>query len=282
MIHVKYRGRFGNNLFQHALGRILASKLGYQLSHENGIWGGVDNLAHFPHLSSSLRGKSISHPAITLEGHYIELDKLLESAEDRKIILNGFFQRYEYYRPYKDLIKDWLYLEPLDVGQTEEDVIIHLRLGDDVLKFDENSPYIMPFEYYEQSLSLLNFKNLYICSDPETRDSKYVRQFDSYNPILLEGNVIEDFRALCSFNKIIISQSSYSWWGAFLSNAAEIFFPIPAPTRCKLKNGNPFSPSEWSLECEEISLIVDDEPRYNYLKQYNKEWKTFYPPPHDS
>lgn len=31
---------------------------------------------------------------------------------------------------------------------------------------------------------------------------------------------------ISSFNKIILSRSTFSWWAAFLSNAAEIYYPF--------------------------------------------------------
>ena len=61
-----------------------------------------------------------------------------------------------------------------------------------------------------------------------------------------------------------MSQSTFSWWGGFLSDASQIFVPVPEP--------GPHT-NEWSLESRNVAVFVDDEDRYNYIKQYGDEWK---------
>ena len=133
MITSHYTGRMGNWLFQYSLGRILAEKMGYQLearaiegfsTTETTVEGVVikDNPIHFNNQFLEMDGKHISVDDVT-------------KIKDRYIVLggNGFFQRYEYYKPHKEKIRQWLKTEHYDVGQTENDAIIHLRLGDCIL-----------------------------------------------------------------------------------------------------------------------------------------------------
>ena len=102
-----------------------------------------------------------------------------------------------------------------------------MRLGDNVTCFYPDRPLTMPIDYYHKVLDSISFDRLYLCSEPETIGSKYIRQFDKYDPIILHGDVLQDFRAIKSFNKIVMSQSTFAWWAAFLSNASEIFVPVP-------------------------------------------------------
>ena len=141
-------------------------------------------------------------------------------------------------------------------------------MGDCITGDLAKDPYVMPHAYFNKALELMDFDKLFVCSDPETLNhplfEKYMENFSQYNPILLQGDKIQDFRAIKSFNKIVMSQSTFSWWGAFLSNASEIFVPVPEP--------GPHT-NEWSLESRNVAVFVDDEDRYNYIKQYGNEWK---------
>ena len=177
----------------------------------------------------------------------------------------GWVERYEYYKGHKEKIKKWLQIDNYDVGQSDKDIIIHMRLGDNVTTLDPENPFIMPFAYYEKALQNTTYDRLFICSDPETIDSKYIKQFEKYNPIILKGDTLTDFRSLKSFKKIIISQSTFSWWAAFLSDADEVFFPLPEKGTARLIN-------EWSDGRPDIDLVVSDEERYKYIKQIGDDW----------
>jgi len=258
MIKVNWHGRMGNNMFQYCLGRILATELGYKLQAPaiDGFIGTTDKI----------EGRVIQYPVKNLEMHVIDIEELTtKRTQDQQLHLNGYFQRYEYYKERKEDVKHWMRIDDFDVGQTDKDVIMHIRLGDNLTHVGE-IPFIMPYEYYEKALESMEFERLFICSDPETIHSPFLKKFDKYNPTLLRGNKMEDLRAMKAFNKIIVSQSTYSWWGAFLSEADEVFMPVPLPGNSKLIN-------EWSSGRPDIALFVDDEDRYQYLKQNEKnEW----------
>ena len=261
MVRVNFLGRLGNNMFQYCFGRILATELGYKLVSPliDGFAGTQENV----------EGKLIDENPLKLDGHIVDLKDILHNQQDRQIVLNGCFQRYEYYKNYKTEIRKWMDINYHDVGQTENDIIMHVRLGDNVTTFDTEHPFIMPLSYYEKALSSTSYDKLYICSDPETIDNEYIRQFDKYDPIILRGGMTNnriDLRTIKSFSKIIISQSTFSWWGAFLSNASEIFVPVPNRGTARLKN-------EWSIARPDIALFVDDEERYKYIKQYEDGWQ---------
>ena len=95
--------------------------------------------------------------------------------------------------------------------------------------------------------------------------TQHIKQFEKYNPIILKGDTLTDFRSLKSFKKIIISQSTFSWWAAFLSDADEVFFPLPEKGTARLIN-------EWSDGRPDIDLVVSDEERYKYIKQIGDDW----------
>ena len=284
MIIVNYSGGLGNTLLQYCLGRILAIRTGFYLDNRpiNGFLGTrelVDGDCMSPRKVQQFSSqtsrclveaiaKGYGNVVIRSDSDF-NMDKAIK-IKDAAIAIGpmAFFQRYEYYKPYKKQIRQWLKTEYKDVGQTKHDAIIHLRLGDCILGDLEENPYVMPTEYFHKALESMSFDRLYICSDPETIDHpmfhKYMESLDKYNPELVAGSVIEDFNTIKSFNKIIMSQSTFSWFAAFLSSASEIFVPVP-------EGGEHVN--EWSIESPGVSLFVDDEKRYKYIKQYKDEWK---------
>ena len=242
MVEVIYRGRLGNNLFQYCFGRILAENLGFKLK--------ADQIPGFPNTGVPVSGCDYSdHPAQIIKGHIVDLKSILKDRSKRKIVLDGFFQEYEYYKPYKSLIRDnWL---SMDIGPKErvtpDDVVVYVRRGDYI-----RDGAALPFSYYDECLSKARYDRVFICTD-DPKDP-FISLFKRYNAIIhhTAGDYLADFRFMAGFNKIIQSASSYSWWAAFLSNAGEIYCPIP------LKG-------HWSRESE-INLRVDDEAGYIHVE----------------
>lgn len=237
MIEVKYVGGLGNNLFQYALGRILAEELGYELK--------VKPIKGFPKTYKKIKGKNYSgYKKLILLGQKVNLKKILKSKEKRHIVLQGYFQRYEYYKKYKNKIKKWFKFNN-KFKKNSKNVLLNIRRTDFV-----ELGQALPKEYYEKSLSKSSFKTVYITTDDS--NDPFVRYFvQKYNAIITNNNFLDDFYFIASFDKIIMSQSTFCWWAAFLSNAREIYFPIP-------KKGY------WSKKSE-IDLRVN-EKRYNYIK----------------
>lgn len=98
MIEVIYDGNLGNNLFQYCFGRILAETLGYKLV--------ADPILGFPKTYDFVNGDSYYNiNPITLRGQKPNLDFLNEANPKHHILLTGYFQRYEYYRPHGNSIK---------------------------------------------------------------------------------------------------------------------------------------------------------------------------------
>lgn len=264
MVEVRFLFNLGNNLFQYCFGRIIAENLGFELK--------ASPIPGFPHTRDRVNGldhraapeQIISHDypedfngdyskVISWKNGNLRLENILKDTSPRKIVIEGYFQRYEYYRPYKELIRDrWLAPEPSLIDTAEikaidkDDVVLSLRRGDYV-----PLGHALPFSYYRQALSHTKFKRLFICCDDCT--DPFISLFKKYKPIVIPSNPLKNFYFTMSFNKIIMSNSSFSWWAAFLSHAREIYAPIP-------RRGF------WSGESPEIDLTVDDEKRFVYIR----------------
>src|SRR4051794_34298153 len=100
MIEVRYKGRLGNNLFQYCLGRILAENLRMKLK--------CDPIPGFKHTFELVEGGVSDGPEVVLTGQIIPLRCILNDPRPPRIVLDGYFQRAEYYRPFLKEIKRWL------------------------------------------------------------------------------------------------------------------------------------------------------------------------------
>ena len=248
MIKIKYNGRLGNNLFQYSFGRILAFEKNYFLS-ANDIPGFV-NTGDCYYSNKKL---PIKH---TLSNHKIDFDSILNLNDG--ILLNGHFERFEYFQNYKDKIKNWLYtprpskkiLEKYKI--TNKSCIIHLRM-DDVWKKQIG---INSKQAEKMLTNISNFDKLYICSDQiKNKNCQYFKK--KYNAIMIKENVIETYKLIKEFKKIVLSPSTFSWWAAWLSDANEIVIPWG-------KSGIRWS-DEWNNRKGGPDLRVFDENRYKII-----------------
>src|SRR5262245_18334799 len=118
LVQVLLRGRLGNNLFQYALGRIIAEHHGLQLVcterplrpeqpasalHMSGPSTLASLSRHFPGAPLRLNGHSFQTPVESHElerggawgGQTIALEHILADPTPRQIRLHGYFQRFE-------------------------------------------------------------------------------------------------------------------------------------------------------------------------------------------
>jgi len=229
MIYIeKYKGLLGNQLFQFCLGKILSKELNIGFSCPP-IYGFPETYLYNNGIPSS------QYPIQKLTGHVIDFKDICSNKTPRNLLLDGYFQRYEYYKAYTNDIKFWLRFDEKITPKNSNDIVIHIRLN--------NQLAILPFKYYEDALNLTEFNKLYICTNEPQHP--FIKKFDKFNPIIktiislnelfsqdktyeeIIRLTIDDFKFIASFNKIITSQSTFSWWAAFLSEAHEIYAPIP-------------------------------------------------------
>ena len=213
MVEVNYIGNMGNRLFQYCLGRIIAETLSFRLK--------ADPIPGFPGTLEIVGGKDFSDgPIQELGGNKIDLQAVLTDHSPRKIVLNGYFQRYEYYQPFKDVIrKRWLVPGFLPVSQrSAREIVLNIRRGDYI-----QMGWATPFEFFREVLESAKCERVFIVTD-EPRDP-FFRRFGHYQPVVFHQGPLEDFSMLLSFKKMAISQSTFSWWAAFLSEAEEVVVP---------------------------------------------------------
>ena len=114
-----------------------------------------------------------------------------------------------------------------------DDLVVQLRLGD-------NGPNIhTPFEWYKKAIdeNEISFDKLYLITDGS--DSEDAKAFKSYYNAEIPSSVnvstnqdwkkymsetIFDFNFIRRFDKILFSNSTFSWWASLLSDATQVWF----------------------------------------------------------
>lgn len=228
MVTVVYDGGLGNWLFQYCFGRILAEELGYRLRAPGipgmpGTFEEVDGADHSALEARVLRGQK---PDLSF----------LAAGGPHNLLLTGYFQRYEYYLPHLARIRRWVAVEdtiPADV--TPGDVVLSIRRGRDYIP-----RWGLPLSYYATALSSLRYDRVFICTNEP--DDPFVRHLaDKYSAVVRAGSfqggkmlpdyvagALDNFIFIKKFDKIVLSNSSFPWWAAFVSDATEIVGPRPA------------------------------------------------------
>jgi len=228
VVYIDLPALLGNRLWGFCVAKIIATELDYDL-HCKSIWGFPNTYSYTPHIPGN--AYSWEHHECH---HDIDIAGITRNKTPRNISINGYFQKYQYIEPYADIIrKEWLKIDPAMLHAVDkDDIVVHVRFH--VGQAPTN------FEYYEKALAMTHYKQLYICTDEPFHP--YLKQFEPYNPIIKSTQSFEsyfystswdevtrknigDFAFMASFNKIIISYSTYAWWAAFLSNATEIYAP---------------------------------------------------------
>ncbi len=244
MIELKYSGRFGNQLFQYAIGRIISKeKQQYLLVDSNST---SPEFKNFDLNSHEEKYSLISEQnPIVIDGFKIDYNQILN--HNGKVILHGYFQDYENILHYKDYIKSLYQFEKKKNLYNEEFIGVHIRLTD-YLDF-QNS---LDFDYYIDVIKDSNKTPVIYTDDPNNESILQIQK--QFNCGVVSNSCWGDFVELSSYKNICISQSSYSWWAAWLSNAEVIYYPRTSKRYWQHRgDGN------------DINLIVTDESRYIYV-----------------
>jgi len=243
MIEVVYDGNLGNNLFQYCFGRLLAERLGYRLIAEP--------ILGFSRTNDVVDGFAYDNGrTLILRGQKPDLGFLYENNPQYRILLTGYFQRTEYYQAHRGRIKQWLAMDhgADDICVKPSDIVVGVRRGRDYIP-----RHGLPLSYYESALASIGYERIFICTDsPSDPLVKYLKK--SYDAIVRPPGALDNLAFIIRFKKIIISNSTFLWWGAFLSDADRIVFPRP--------NNGFWSANE--VLSKNIALEVDS-PEYVYL-----------------
>lgn len=160
----------------------------------------------------------------------------------KKTYVSGYFQTADFAVDLKNsgYFDDYISKEPtILLKRKYEEIrdlnstIIHLRFGD-YLKAPSTLGNLT-VDYYNQIFSSdpeIGENPVYLMTDDPSAAKLFVRGFPKLNLIFLDKfsgvKAIEQIKLFGAANRIICANSTYSWWGAFLSNrATKIWVPNP-------------------------------------------------------
>jgi hypothetical protein len=217
------RGYFGNQLFQYAFTRATAQRLGvaFYCSH----WLGDEVFLLNDSEERAPKPLKVSHTYME-PNCYTGFNKEAALIEDETKIA-GFFQTERYWN--RDLIIQWFRFRDDKTARVREkyrgidfndSVGVHFRRGDFVATVRYRILFYVPrLSYYQKALSCLGpHKNILVFSDDIGAARSYFRSLPG-NKVFIEGNEnYEDLYLMTQCRDMIISASTFSWWGAFLNH----------------------------------------------------------------
>lgn len=264
MIQVHYAGRLGNQLFTYCFGRIIAEALGFELKAPpiEGFVGTYDKIG----------GKRYDAPVVSYTKRDLpDLEAIISDKSPRKIFISAWVQKYAYYEKYADKIRnDWLRIDPLPDGPEKDTIIVQIRLGDTVWQGLTLSPryYIDCIEKYRGGIP--HAKVYIVTEDP---GSPLLNAFAKYDPIIIDKNAADSIRFMKTASAIVMSQSTFSWWGAFLSDAQKIYYPHTERSIWSKDSYAQLDVNESRYEYVENAPLLSKDPEY---KDFDKEYELHY------
>ena len=215
MIEVRYKERMGNRMFQYCLGRMLAEELGFALQ--------AGALPGFPNTTKKIGGLLIHDPVQVLTGQRIDWPEIRADRSQRRIVLDGWFQRYEYYRPWRRKIQEWLAIDPaVRIPDVKPGVVVHVRRTDYV-----RIGWTLPFSYYDEAIetALPHTGEVWIATDDH--HDPFLGRFYKFKPKFFQGTALETMLFMSRSARLVMSQSTFSWWPTFLGEIKTIICPLP-------------------------------------------------------
>ena len=271
------QGGIGNQLFQIAAAYAMSRKLNYNLSFKlnqfggcrqgkhpstyySNIFQGVNFINNFPIMDMNIKEMSWNAYPLLEQINHIKNTRVGKS---KSMCLNGYFQSDWNWREYTNEIKqlftpdggivsylknntDILNRYP-ELSKPHDFAFLGVRRGDYITYPDTHNPCGMT--YYSQALQKMNKKKYYIISD----DIEWCKQkFKGENFVYMD--IKEDKNMLLTmalFKNYIISNSTFYWWGSFLSIYDKP--RIIAPDKWIFKNSQ--KEQYWSIYRKDMDII---------------------------
>ena len=235
--HLGKLGQLGNQMFQYAATRGVASKTGvpfmipdHREIFDDGIGNRYTILLYDAFNLDGQRGMLQTQDYIQETTFHFE-EKFFNISPSTNVSLWGFFQTEKYFKHIEDDIrKDFIFHDDIftackELRETVDNPIaLHIRRGDFIINSGNHPP--LGLDYYEKALKEFDSdRNVIIFSD-DTKWCKEQKLFESDRFIVAEDN--DQFHDLCLMSMcddFIIANSTFSWWGAWLGNRGKVISP---------------------------------------------------------
>jgi len=211
-----------NSAGDSALGNILfriASIIG--IATKNGYEYGFPEWKHQEYFINPLPklNEKSKYPAYQMEKNIYCADVGFKGfAIPDNVEIFGYLGSYKYFDHCKDLVK--YYLTPRDIDKYlgfdfAEYVIIHYR---DYPGGNHSVFHYLDNSYYTKALELFPNKKVLVITDNISAAKNIIKLDCEY----LSQSIIEDFYVLSKAKNLIMANSTFSWWGSYLSGAKTV------------------------------------------------------------
>jgi len=253
MIRIVLLGRTGNNLFQYALGRVLAGRHGVPLRLDAGWfnhagWSEVSHFLRLPIQAEVVRPLSVGcrllrkltgrHRWEYLRGvPWLREDPADQSFDARFLeapadcVLFGYFQSPLYFASIEDALRSELRgLFGVKATGMGCDVAVHVRRGD-YLKHPDLM--VCDVGYYQRAMDLMRWRlsgcRFFVYSDdPDWCRANFAGADVEVVDPTPGGNPLPDLCAMAQAGHHILANSSYSWWAAWLARHPDQVVLMPS------------------------------------------------------
>lgn len=252
-------GRFGNQMFQYATLYSIAKTRGYDfgIPYKTKSDNSYHNMSlNDAFLNLSAKDSSQIIPIQSAQESEFTYNAGIFGISDHTDII-GYFQSEKYFKNYRnDLLKEFTFRDEIlekaiDIRSITKDPVIsiHLRLGD--YKNLVGKHPVMSQEYYLEALECLPKDLLIIGFSDEPKEAENLFSSLGRQFFIPESN--DQFTDMCTMtlcNYHIIANSSYSWWGAWLSDTKQVIAPS------NWFGNDESMPKNWSdIYCKEWKVI---------------------------
>ncbi|MFV0328410.1 MAG: alpha-1,2-fucosyltransferase [Dysgonomonas sp.] len=258
MVTVLLSGGLGNQMFQYAAAKALATRLNTSLTIDLYTFTkktqatvrpyelDIFNIKNLPE-RSALKGKLITKARPFIQKHrtffhkfgiltdtYAILYQSVFESITGNITMSGYFQNEKYF---KDIVKalrnDFTFKNPLiddnlkvsDKIASSQSVAIHIRRGDYLSQNSQSNFITLDKAYYENAIRFIinQIKNpeFFVFSE----DFEWIKEnlnFENYPVTFIDWNKGKnsyiDMQLMSLCKHNIIANSSFSWWAAWLNN----------------------------------------------------------------
>lgn len=228
-------GRLGNQMFQFAALKGIARNRGFEYcippTKNQNEW--TDHQLFVPFKMKNTNALTIqfidTDRPVLIESDFSFDERLFNECPDW-VSIQGYFQSEKYFKHIKEEIKgDFEFEEEIInpckkmISTVENPISLHIRRTDYITNPNHT---VLDIEYYQKALKQFssNTTVLVFSDDPEWCNKQELFNDDRF--LIAEGNsnyVDLCLMTLCSGH--IIANSSFSWWGAWLSNSNKVIAP---------------------------------------------------------
>ncbi|KAK7232041.1 hypothetical protein SO694_0003117 [Aureococcus anophagefferens] len=278
----------GNQLFQYAMGRLLAWSLGSDFAavlvdaregpmnekmppHSAQSWDAFKEIFDKSALGARRHAYDTCAELTPTKGEYLGNGTLLlaeRPADTRRVRLAkqlealllktadgslgcvktiGYFQQYAFFAGVSTLLRSWMKFKAVELTEDPrpDDVVVHVRLCDSPLHFYKYYSYENYFEHIFRHLEPAPAR-IRVVTGCDERKPGVVRELverlgaERVFTAIADGtskkphrSVAADFLYMTRAKRLVVTESTYSWWAAYLGAADEVHAPasgvVPVP-----------------------------------------------------